>query len=151
MSLILLSSRSIFWLDESRGSFWATFTIRTFLPEHSFMLKSYRWGGWVAHMILVSAQVPLVLTLGLWTLGLWTLGLWTWAWQFFIFINHEECGRLKRFKLFGIIDDIEICVWKNLIKLCDRIDETICVLKISSNYVSELMSYMLQIFHQLWK
>ena len=30
----------------------------------------------VAHVILVSAQVPLVLTL-----GLWTLGLRTWAWQ----------------------------------------------------------------------
>ena len=31
-------------------------------------------GGWVvvAHVILVSAQVPLVLTLGLWTLGLRT-------------------------------------------------------------------------------
>ena len=26
-------------------------------------------GGWVAHVILVSAQVLLVLTLGLWTLG----------------------------------------------------------------------------------
>ena len=45
------------------------------------MLKSYGWdggggggGGVVAHMILVSAQVPLVLTL-----GLWTLGLRTWA------------------------------------------------------------------------
>ena len=69
-----------FGLDESRGSFWATFTFSTFLPEHSFMLKSYRvgWGGVVvAHVILVSAQVPLVLTL-----GLWTLGLRTWAWQF---------------------------------------------------------------------
>ena len=40
------------------------------------MLKSYGWWGgvgWVvAHEILVSAQVPLVLTLGLWTLGLRT-------------------------------------------------------------------------------
>ncbi len=44
------------------------------------MLKSYGWGGgvvgwggvgWVvAYVIIVSAQVPLVLTLGLWTLGL---------------------------------------------------------------------------------
>ena len=39
------------------------------------MLKSYGWdggggGGVVAHVILVSAQVPLVLTLGLWTLDL---------------------------------------------------------------------------------
>ena len=33
------------------------------------MLKSY---GVVAHVILVSAQVLLVLTLGLWTLGLRT-------------------------------------------------------------------------------
>ena len=31
-----------------------------------FMLKSYRWGGVVAHVILVSAQVSLVLTFGLW-------------------------------------------------------------------------------------
>ena len=31
------------------------------------MLKSHGW-WWVAHVILVSAQVPLVLTLGLWTL-----------------------------------------------------------------------------------
>ena len=42
------------------------------------MLKSYGVGGgvvgWVAHVILVSAQVLLVLTLGLWTsdLGLTT-------------------------------------------------------------------------------
>ena len=28
--------------------------------------------GWVAHVILVSAQVLLVLTLVLWTLGLWS-------------------------------------------------------------------------------
>ena len=47
------------------------------------MLKSYGWwgggvvgwgGGVVAYVIIVSAQVPLVLTL-----GLWTLGLRTWA------------------------------------------------------------------------
>jgi len=40
------------------------------------MLKSYGWwgGGVVAYVIIVSAQVPLVLTL-----GLWTLGHWTWA------------------------------------------------------------------------
>ena len=31
------------------------------------MLKSYGWVGWVAHVILVSAQVLLVLTLGLQT------------------------------------------------------------------------------------
>ena len=31
-------------------------------------------GGVVAHVIIVSSQVPLVLTL-----GLWTLGLRTWA------------------------------------------------------------------------
>ena len=29
----------------------------------------------MAHVILVSARVPLVLTLGLWTLGLWDFGL----------------------------------------------------------------------------
>ena len=31
--------------DRTGMSFWATFTIRTFLPKHSFMLKSYgvRW------------------------------------------------------------------------------------------------------------
>ena len=42
------------------------------------MLKSYRvgWGGVVAYVILVSAQVPLVLTLGLWDFGLWDFGLW---------------------------------------------------------------------------
>ena len=39
------------------------------------MLKSYGWWGgvvgWVvAYVIIVSAQVPLVLTLGLWTSGL---------------------------------------------------------------------------------
>ena len=45
MSLISLSTWSIFWLDESRGSFWATFTNSTFLPEHSFILKSYGWVG----------------------------------------------------------------------------------------------------------
>ena len=28
--------------------------------------------GWVAHVIIVSAQVLLDLILGLWTLGLWT-------------------------------------------------------------------------------
>ena len=43
--------------------------------EHSNMLKSYRVVVVVvAHGILVSAQVPLALTL-----GLWTLGLRTWA------------------------------------------------------------------------
>ena len=34
-------------------------------------------GGVVAYVIIVSAQVPLVLTLGLWILGLWDLGLTT--------------------------------------------------------------------------
>ncbi len=38
------------------------------------MLESYGVGGvvWVAHVIIESAQVLLVLTLGLWTLGLRT-------------------------------------------------------------------------------
>ena len=37
------------------------------------MLKSYGWAGWVvAHVILVSAQVPLVLT---WDFELWDFGL----------------------------------------------------------------------------
>ena len=80
-----------FGQDESRGSFWATFTISTLIPDHSFMLKSYRVVGWwgggvvVAHVILVSAQVLLVLILVLWTLGLRTR-----AWQlepFFLFIS----------------------------------------------------------------
>ena len=58
-----------FWLGESRGSFWDTFTISTFLPEHSFMLKSYRWVGWVvAHKTLLSAPVPI--RIGIWGLGL---------------------------------------------------------------------------------
>ena len=35
-----------FWMGESRGSLWATFTIGIFLPEHSFMLKSYGWMWW---------------------------------------------------------------------------------------------------------
>ena len=39
-------------------------------------LSTARLVGWVAHVILVSAQVLLVLTL-----GLWTMGLRTWAWQ----------------------------------------------------------------------
>ena len=42
MSLISLST----WLDESRGSSWATFIFCTFLPEHSFMLKSWGWWWW---------------------------------------------------------------------------------------------------------
>ena len=56
----------------------AIFTFGTLLPEPSFMLKSYGVGGGVvvvvvvAHVILVSAQVLLVLNLGLWTLGLRT-------------------------------------------------------------------------------
>ena len=47
MSLISMSTWSIFWLGEPRGSFWDTFTFCTFLPEHSFMLKSYGWWGGV--------------------------------------------------------------------------------------------------------
>ncbi len=31
--------------------------------------------GWVAHVIIESAQVLLVLTLGLWDFGLWDFGL----------------------------------------------------------------------------
>ena len=41
----------------------------TLLPEHSFMLKSYRWVGWVvAHKTLLSAPVPI--GIGIWGLGL---------------------------------------------------------------------------------
>ena len=42
------------------------------------MLKSYRvgwWGGVVAHAILMSAQVLLVVTLGLWDFGTLDSGL----------------------------------------------------------------------------
>ncbi len=39
-SLFSLSTWSIFLLDGPRRSFGDTFTITTFLPEHSFMLKS---------------------------------------------------------------------------------------------------------------
>ena len=68
MALIRCPPGKFFWLDESRGSFLVTFTISTFLPEHLFMLKSWGVGWWVvAHVILVSAQVLLVLTFGLWT------------------------------------------------------------------------------------
>ena len=76
-------------LDETRGSFWVTFTFCTFLPEHSFMLKSWGWGGGVvAHVIIVSAQVLLILTLGLWTLGLRTR-----AWQFSLDMKNFGCER----------------------------------------------------------
>ena len=34
------------------------------------MLKSWGVGWWVAHVVLVSAQVLVVLTLGLWDFGL---------------------------------------------------------------------------------
>ena len=44
------------------------------LWEPSFILKSYRVVGWVAHKILVSAQGPLVLGLGQKGLGLRGLG-----------------------------------------------------------------------------
>ena len=40
-----------FWLDGSRGSFWNTFNFSTFLPEHSFILKSYVRGWWVTQVI----------------------------------------------------------------------------------------------------
>ena len=74
MSLILLSTYSIFWLDESRGSFLATFTISTFLPEHSFMLKSYGWGGgWWWPMWLLCQ--PKSFCSWPWDFGLWDFGL----------------------------------------------------------------------------
>ena len=40
---------------------------------------------WVVHVILVSAQVLLVLTT-----GLWSLGLLTQAWQLLNFVNSEK-------------------------------------------------------------
>ena len=76
-----------FWLDESRGSFWATFTFSTFLPEHSFMLKSYRWVGWGGvggPWDFIVTQVPLVLTLGLWDLGLGLDNLVLFWWNRFL-------------------------------------------------------------------
>ena len=48
MSLILLSNWSFLCMDVQRVSFWDTFTISTFLLEHSFMVKSYgdfNWGS----------------------------------------------------------------------------------------------------------
>ncbi len=39
---------------------WGTFSL-----EHSFMVKSYRWGGWVAHVIIVSPQSQLDLDFAL--------------------------------------------------------------------------------------
>ena len=46
-----------------------------FLPEHSFMLKSYGWwwGGWVAHVIFVST--PFGLDFGTLDFGTLDLGL----------------------------------------------------------------------------
>ena len=41
------------------GSSQDILTISTFLLEHSFMLKSYRVGGVVAHKTLLSAPVPI--------------------------------------------------------------------------------------------
>ena len=35
-------------------------------------IKLFGWMGWVAYVILVSAKVLLVLTLGLWTFGILT-------------------------------------------------------------------------------
>ena len=64
---------------------------RVYVAGARVHVRSYWWepesmlgvmGGarvYASLVILVSAQVPLVLTLGLWTLGLWTLGLRTWA------------------------------------------------------------------------
>ena len=51
----------IFWAEWVGGSSQNSFTISTFLLEHSFMLKSYRavGGGWVAYKTLVSAPVPI--------------------------------------------------------------------------------------------
>ncbi len=49
MSLISLSTWSNF---ESRGSFWAIFTLSTFLPEHSFMLKSWGWVHAGSHVVM---------------------------------------------------------------------------------------------------
>ena len=63
------------------------FPFSTFFLEHSFMVKSYRWGGvemcrrlcgdvqaamwWVAHVIIVSPPVPIGLGFGFGTaLGL---------------------------------------------------------------------------------
>ena len=57
------------------GSSQDILTISTFLLEHSFMLKSYRVGGWwVAYKILLSAQSP--------GFGTWDLGIGDRAWQF---------------------------------------------------------------------
>ena len=92
MSLILLSTWSIFlagwfkgavlsnfWLDESRaqgGHSEPLLLLALFYQSTPSCLKV--GGGVVAYVIIVSAQVPLVLTLGLWTLGLrtraWQLG-----------------------------------------------------------------------------
>ena len=65
-----------FWLDELRESFWTTFTFSTFLLEHSFRLKSYRWGGVGGPWDFIVSPSPFGLDFG--TLD---LGLWTWAWQ----------------------------------------------------------------------
>ena len=59
------------WLYGQRGSFQDFFTISNSLLEHSFIVVSYgwggvvwvvvewvRWGGLVAHGILVTATVP---------------------------------------------------------------------------------------------
>ena len=47
-------------------SFWDTFTIHTFLPEHSFMLKSYRLSG--CWPMCFKCQLK-------------KFGFWLWAWQ----------------------------------------------------------------------
>ena len=50
------------------------FPFNTFFLEHSFMLKSYWWwGGWVAHVIIVSPQSQLDLDFDF---GL----VWGWVW-----------------------------------------------------------------------
>ena len=103
LSLTSLSTWKFFGVDGYMGSFWNTFTISTFLPEHPFMLKSYGLEGTfllivlfyqstpscfkviggvvVAHKILLSAPVPidpLVLEL-LWFYE-WNYVLGDWGW-----------------------------------------------------------------------
>ena len=67
MSLILLSTWSIFFGRVSQGDHSEPLLpLALFYQSTPSCLKVI--GGWVAHVILVSAQVLLVLTLGLWTL-----------------------------------------------------------------------------------
>ena len=66
-SLILLSPGNFLacWVWGGQPKTFLILTIITFLLEHSFMLKSYGVGGWVAHKILLSAPVPWIGDLGL--------------------------------------------------------------------------------------